>query len=1856
MSDPELEAVESALNTLALADSDAALQKVLTPLLPALLSALSTPSAPARAKIISSLQHINIRVRAAPSIRLPFAAILTVTTSPTAAPITTNFAIQGAYLQRAFATLPLEQRPAHLPSLLVAATKLSQKNAASVHALATDALLCACRQIPSAAGNSLIKLVDGVPENAVAMFLDYAKLALGGRLTSTPSEPHLVAFVRFCSEFAGIKQPAKAALVFPHLLLAAGSAKTALADAGEGALKKLDGAEVLAAAEPRVAGWLFELFLAHNAEVGLRMILLAKGLLRVGMCASCFPEVAEVVSVSLVTPGVPTRLQALGMQFLSFVVAHAEEGVLEENWEGLVQVLMRVLRNDTRGSPSFSHQLRAFGFTGLAELVCKVPVLMGRGGITEALFFEGAVDGELPAEMRVAASQALVMMARVIRVERNDESDRRRLLLETLFKTVEMESDAAASARAAAVQWANECFDFADCDARMVNIVAAADMKQDIRQNAEFGLGSRRWKRKDDQAVNDYSTGHGDVPGISDMVTTYKAYSRKRLRPKSLVAYLFFALSCLRRGVAGEGNLGRITAKHVATYLGDHSDDLNALKGLMSTANEVMLGQLPSGSTGTERATLTVILFSSKVDSLRTQVSEIYSEREDLLLSLIEKKSASGDTLVARAVSQLVGIAAVCLTEERLYEFVKRLSEDLEPNPSGISSGRHEEDRRVAKILSLGQVIAHTSHRADMTCGEDETNPISLSCMHIIRRISVDVESSDVVRTAACVALADIGVKSALPVPLTFRTLAIHKLSGVLMLHSSSPRLVEAAADAIGRICVGEPRVSFKKAASAALLGVCKARKEEEVRFTAAESLVRCASGFDAPPPASAEVKEAASLGATQMFQAEDLLSVMEIRIDQIEIREEVEDSKEDSEGYSSMTDILKAVMDLSRDERPNARAGGCVCLFTFLRLLGTKNGEQESAERELHFKDSRDKARFRGRRESMEIMLPQVQQAFAILLGDRSDFVQQLASCGVALVYEMCPAKEQRDLVSSLVLSLTAGKSRAASTVPGDQGTLLELGGIDTKESAGSGRAATYKELCSIAQDMGQPELVYKFMDLAGHTALWNSRRGAALAGSALLDSEVAAEQLRPHVKSLLPRLYIYCYDPADNVRMAMGSVLNAVVKAAKFGTVAEALTANYDLVIEHCLKSMSSRQWRTREAACGALRDAMVSRTWDEVKDLLKEFWFMTLRALDDIKESVRKAAGGTGRSLSELSVHLCDPKQVGVEVAESAVAVVIPSLLSAFTHAVEEVRHLAAKTLNEVIRSGGRALISSIPELVGALLEAATELEPQVLNYAEFHVPDREELQNMRVGAASMSSSPLVDSLERLAGFVEESIIERLVVNLVRLSRVGVGIPTRAATARFFATIIRSRAIIVQPFASKLMNAAAAAAGIERNSALRNLWCTAMGGAAKLASTTAVGKLVEKIVELSGSEDAQERSLSSFLAVGLWSNSPDTARKHASAMLPIAYMGRFETDEDAKGAGGNWKEVWSEGAPSTEAGLRMYAGEITAICERRLSTSAQYRVKRSAAVTLGALAAASNESVNIKHLSRSAKALLDALPGHIWDGKIAALEALGTIALSYPSAEVWETCDGANTVVLALLRESQRGKKDFRMAAIAAATKVLNTCHAQYDLFSSVYDALSDLWKSDNESIGGEIGSTNADRIVWETGSDASAVDARNRERKAKKALCIAAVTCLEASYTGESNSQCQVNQMGLLVSVFESIVKGDWEIRLGALHALRRAVSRTGESTLLPPNGGDEPMLLSRVALLAEIGITDAKYAAIRSCAMEVLTAVAGRVEEIAKVRDRLYPSLVAALKSCRAKDPDPSTQAAARKVCDLYAFE
>ena len=73
------------------------------------------------------------------------------------------------------------------------------------------------------------------------------------------------------------------------------------------------------------------------------------------------------------------------------------------------------------------------------------------------------------------------------------------------------------------------------------------------------------------------------------------------------------------------------------------------------------------------------------------------------------------------------------------------------------------------------------------------------------------------------------------------------------------------------------------------------------------------------------------------------------------------------------------------------------------------------------------------------------------------------------------------------------------------------------------------------------------------------------------------------------------------------------------------------------------------------------MQGRRWPDVESRFEQMWTMTLRALDDIKESVRVAAAALVRTLRGLTLRVADPELSPAADAAAAIKAALPLLLA-------------------------------------------------------------------------------------------------------------------------------------------------------------------------------------------------------------------------------------------------------------------------------------------------------------------------------------------------------------------------------------------------------------------------------------------------------------------------------------------------------------------------------------------------------------------------------------------------------------------
>jgi proteasome component ECM29 len=287
-----------------------------------------------------------------------------------------------------------------------------------------------------------------------------------------------------------------------------------------------------------------------------------------------------------------------------------------------------------------------------------------------------------------------------------------------------------------------------------------------------------------------------------------------------------------------------------------------------------------------------------------------------------------------------------------------------------------------------------------------------------------------------------------------------------------------------------------------------------------------------------------------------------------------------------------------------------------------------------------------------------------------------------------------KEDLLRSLVGTFTEGRTIQAQSLTGDT-VLFEEGAVGSAPDGS--RISTYQELCSLASDLNQPDLVYKFMNLANHNVMWASRRGAAFGFQSLMAH--AEKELEPYLAKLIPRLYRYQFDPNPKVNETMKQIWKALVKDPK-----KSIDQYYDQIMDDLIAGLGNRLWRVREGSCRAVTDILQGRHLHQLEPYLEVLWKMCFRALDDVKESVRQAALSTCKNLSRLTVRYCDPTVVSEKDGSKVMRIVIPYLLEqGIVSTAADIQKFTLNTLLRVCNTGASLLKPHVPVIIDTLLQS-------------------------------------------------------------------------------------------------------------------------------------------------------------------------------------------------------------------------------------------------------------------------------------------------------------------------------------------------------------------------------------------------------------------------------------------------------------------------------------------------------------------------------------------------------------------------
>ncbi|KAL3985719.1 Proteasome stabiliser family protein [Acanthocheilonema viteae] len=627
------------------------------------------------------------------------------------------------------------------------------------------------------------------------------------------------------------------------------------------------------------------------------------------------------------------------------------------------------------------------------------------------------------------------------------------------------------------------------------------------------------------------------------------------------------------------------------------------------------------------------------------------------------------------------------------------------------------------------------------------------------------------------------------------------------------------------------------------------------------------------------------------------------------------------------------------------------------------------------------------------------IQHAFINGLTETNEFSQEVASEGIGVIFELGSEEQKKVMVEELINTLSAGQKRVDPVGPD---TVLfakgELGTSPTGENL-----TTYKELCSLATDLNQPDLIYKFMQLANYNILWNSKKisflfkftfGAAFGFSIIMQKAKSA--IEPYLAQLVPKLYRYRYDPDLKVQSAMRSIWQAITASKK------SVVEEYANAIFNELKlTLTDPQWRTRESSCLALADLLSAHCTNEMVEHFDQLFEILYRVQDDIKESVRMAAR---RALSNLiKATLCRCSLVNGCKATRLLGIILPVIVEkGVRSSVKSNKMLSLKMIMDIAKEAGSTLQEHVNIIVPCLLDSLSEEESTVLNYlaARSSLDELEMLDSARMSAAH--SSPMMSALRYVVPYIDKDVFNSLGDKLVDQLRSSVGVTTRTGSCQFIIDLCFQRQDLMmacQSSCDKIVRVLLNGLN-DRNPVIKKQFSSCLSYLLPFSSKKEVNRIMDYIKQKLRSEQDEEKVTVLHLLRFLSRNS-EILSNSLIDIVPFIFLYKCQEvakdDEAGKKMLEMWDELWSELVPDTSSAIRLYREEMIEMALVTLNTSSVFALKTQAAKVLAAIA----ESGVLKDDVNCAEMLYDnltsVLHGRIWDGKEKVIEAISALLRS-------------------------------------------------------------------------------------------------------------------------------------------------------------------------------------------------------------------------------------------------------------------
>ncbi|KAF2084144.1 ARM repeat-containing protein [Saccharata proteae CBS 121410] len=625
----------------------------------------------------------------------------------------------------------------------------------------------------------------------------------------------------------------------------------------------------------------------------------------------------------------------------------------------------------------------------------------------------------------------------------------------------------------------------------------------------------------------------------------------------------------------------------------------------------------------------------------------------------------------------------------------------------------------------------------------------------------------------------------------------------------------------------------------------------------------------------------------------------------------------------------------------------------------------------------------FCGHLEAVKQKLGECQAAFKYCLSDRDDVVQEAASRGLGLVYEKGDRSLKDDLVRDLVGSFSDNKPKLSGNVSEDT-QLFEPGALPT----GDGSVTTYKDILNLASEVGDSSLVYRFMSLASNNAIWSSRAAFGRFGLSSVFSDSSVDGYLAQNPKLYPKLYRYRFDPNPNVQRSMTDIWNALVRDSS-----STIDKHFDGIMADLLQNILTKEWRVREACCGAIADLIQGRSIEKYEKYLGEVWTKCFKVLDDIKESVRVAAASLARVLTGILTRSLEAGDSSTRNADAMLKHVIPFIMSTsgLESGAAEVQLFALNTLLQIIKKGGpKPLQPFIPDLIECLIGLLSTFEDErintlYLNASKYNIKEH-AIDDARL--ANVRASPLMEAIERCLDLLDDESMKALVPRMENAMKTAVSLPSKVGASRILVSLSTRHNQLFRPYADHFLKLIHKHIH-DRNETVSTAYAASAGYVARTASEAQILATVTFCKRLYfESEDDRSRTASGDIIFAISKHASDKFNALSSDILPFTFVAKHDSHAHVKEL---FEKTWNDNVGGSRA-VQLYVKDIVELAQAHLDSpkwTLKHTVAKAIAGTADALAS-SLDDISLANAETLWPALDKALGGKSWEGKEVVLQA--------------------------------------------------------------------------------------------------------------------------------------------------------------------------------------------------------------------------------------------------------------------------